>query len=72
MSLWRWLNRQYAAAMGYFWLPCPLCGEYSGGHEWRDRNGLPAQIPAPDGRLGISVGICPKCTLAGKGVRSGE
>jgi hypothetical protein len=30
---WRWLNRVYANAVGYFWLPCPLCGEMFGGHE---------------------------------------
>lgn len=34
----RWLNRLYAGLFGYFWLPCPLCGEYFGGHEWRGDN----------------------------------
>ena len=29
----RSLNRLYAAVYGYFWLPCPLCGTYFGGHE---------------------------------------
>lgn len=33
MSFWRWLNRLYAAVMGYFWLPCPRCGRMFGGHE---------------------------------------
>jgi hypothetical protein len=27
---WR---RRYARAMGYFWIPCPHCGEYFGGQE---------------------------------------
>lgn len=67
----RWVHQLYAAVAGYFWLPCPLCGAYFGGHEWRDRKGLPAHIPKP-GHPGISVGICPKCTLAGRGVRPGE
>jgi hypothetical protein len=26
--------KKYADEHGYFWLPCPRCGEYFGGHEW--------------------------------------
>ena len=29
----RLLNRIYAFLGGYFWLPCPVCGENFGGHE---------------------------------------
>lgn len=29
----RLLRRVYAALGGYFWLPCPACGEMFGGHE---------------------------------------
>jgi hypothetical protein len=29
----RFLNRIYAHLFGYFWLPCPNCGRYFGGHE---------------------------------------
>lgn len=29
----RTLHRIYAKVMGYFWLPCPICGKYFGGHE---------------------------------------
>ena len=29
----RWLHRLYSELLGYFWLPCPLCGEMFGGHE---------------------------------------
>ncbi len=29
----RILNRAYAFINGYFWLPCPICGEMFGGHE---------------------------------------
>jgi hypothetical protein len=32
----RWIQHLYADLFGYFWLPCPLCGEYFGGHEWLD------------------------------------
>lgn len=26
-------HKLYAKLNGYFWLPCPVCGEYFGGHE---------------------------------------
>lgn len=29
----RWLNKVYAILLGYFWLPCPVCGKEFGGHE---------------------------------------
>lgn len=29
----RLLNRVYAWIFGYFWLPCPVCGDHFGGHE---------------------------------------
>lgn len=31
----RWFNKLYADVFGYFWLPCPRCGRYFGGHEWK-------------------------------------
>ena len=66
MAIPRWAHRVYARLFGYFWLPCNLCGEMTGGHEWRDIDGLPASIPDPHGGPG-RVGICPACTRAGKG-----
>jgi C4-type Zn-finger protein len=33
MRLFRFFNRLYAFTHGYFWLPCPICGEEFGGHE---------------------------------------
>lgn len=66
MNLPRWMHRAYAYVAGYFWLPCPLCGEYFGGHEWRWRDGK-ASIPDPAGQPYRSIGICPSCTLAGRG-----
>lgn len=29
------LNKLYARLRGFFWLPCPLCGQMYGGHEAR-------------------------------------
>lgn len=56
------LHRFYAWVFRYFWLPCPLCGEYTGGHQWKDRDGKSSVLA--DGR-----GICPRCTKAGRGSR---
>lgn len=53
----RLLNKIYANIMGYFWLPCPLCGQYFGGHEWK--YGEYHSIPSK--KKGIYTGICPDC-----------
>lgn len=29
----RMVSQMYAKALGYFWLPCPRCGQMFGGHE---------------------------------------
>ena len=29
----RRLNKWYANLMGFYWLPCPVCGQMYGGHE---------------------------------------
>ncbi len=48
----RLLDKIYALVNGYFWLPCPICGEEFGGHE--------ASGSLMDGWYrGRSV--CPKC-----------
>lgn len=50
---WRWVNRWYAKALFYFWLPCPICGEPFGGHEWLPRHHLwPLK--------GVGKGVCYK------------
>jgi len=54
----RLLEKQYANRMGYFWLPCPLCGIFFGGHEWK--NGDEYSIPIKN-RPGFFKGICPDC-----------
>jgi hypothetical protein len=57
----RWMHKWYAKTFGYFWLPCPLCGRYSGGHEWDG-----TYLPISDFE---GVGICPTCARLGAGVR---
>lgn len=66
----RCIHKFYANMNGYFWVPCPLCGEEFGGHEWLPTTAeLEATIPNPDRPLdGCSGrGICPNCTRAGRG-----
>jgi hypothetical protein len=70
-ALPRAVHRAYAYVAGYFWLPCPLCGAMCGGHEWRDRDGLPSSVPDPGGDPHRRVGICPDCTRAGRGLADG-
>lgn len=31
----RWWNYIRTFFGSYFWLPCPRCGKYFGGHEWK-------------------------------------
>jgi hypothetical protein len=31
----RFFNMLWANFFGYFWLPCPRCGKFFGGHEVR-------------------------------------
>jgi len=34
----RWLARLWAKLMGYFWLPCPVCGDPFAGFEWGEHS----------------------------------
>lgn len=61
----RFMHHGYAVLRGYYWLPCPVCGRYSGGHEWR-RDGLPSSVPDLT-EPGLGHGICPRCTREGYG-----
>ena len=57
-------QRRYARRHGYFWLPCPLCGEEFGGHERGSGN-------VPTGDPDRFESICPACT-AERQVRAEE
>lgn len=41
---------------GYFWLPCPLCGEMFGGHQWRKCGSIRTKQP------GLNKLVCPRCS----------
>jgi ribosomal protein S19 len=58
MKLFRFLNRLYAFTHGYFWLPCPICGEEFGGHE------VTGSVPLyhEDSSFYRCRLICPSCT----------
>jgi hypothetical protein len=56
-----------ARQVGWFWLPCPLCGMYFSGKEWGPpRAGVTDFIPVA-GRPGLFRAICPPCAAAGRG-----
>lgn len=51
---WRQLNRWWAHRCGLFWLECPKCGEYFGGHECGP---LSAEVPVR-GQRGVYRSVC--------------
>ena len=63
----RYLHEWYAKANGYFWLPCPLCGEPFGGHEWGHE--AAASIPVP-GKPHMFRGVCKACAAERRGTAS--
>ena len=56
----RAVNRTFANLFGYFWIPCPTCGEMFGGHE------IGGSVPVP-GEPGRGRCICKACAAAGIG-----
>ena len=54
----RTLNKWYANLFGYFWLPCHICGQYFGGHEW-----IYLDQHAVDPKTQKDMGICQDCYI---------
>ena len=52
----RWANEMYAKTHGFFWIKCPICGRYFGGHEWLDGASVPEC-----GKTGFDLSVCPLC-----------
>lgn len=52
----RWPHRLYANLMGYFWHPCPLCGQPFGGQE-----STAAAIGATGRPPDEGFVVCPRC-----------
>jgi len=57
MRLTRLLNKWYANLFGYFWLPCRMCGEMHGGHEWHGS----ACIVETEDDGEHAMGVCDAC-----------
>lgn len=62
------IHREYARRHHLFWLSCLLCTAHYGGHQ------SGGSIPDPEygPGSGRSVGICPRCTRAGRHVELSE
>ena len=61
----RFIQWIYAFIHGYFWLPCPICGESFGGHEWAHdiyTGGGAIHPNMPSG----GTGVCPDCVEKAK------
>lgn len=58
MTIFRPLNRAFAFLAGYFWLPCPKCGQMFGGHETQGM-GATVRVVEADGEHCYMV--CPDC-----------
>ena len=66
----RFIHQNFARQYGYFWLPCPVCHEPFGGHEWGpgDEDGdcsIIDTVQFYDWNRGfvagsMSGGVCPK------------
>lgn len=54
----------YADLNGYFWLPCPICGEHFGGHE-----GGKESVPSDRPYIGRVVCNKPECNEKAKEIR---
>lgn len=50
----RILAKIWADLMGYFWLPCPVCGQYFSGNELKPPF---SHVSLPDGSVKC---VCPK------------
>lgn len=50
----RFLHKLYANFMGYYWMPCLLCGKFTGGHE-SDQGGTLMET------IGSGTGCCNDC-----------
>jgi hypothetical protein len=62
----RQAHELYAAINGFFWLPCPQCGQHFGGHE------QPQGSVRIEGQPNASRSTCPDCAPTTGGGRVNE
>jgi hypothetical protein len=53
--------KQFADAHGYFWLPCPRCGTWFGGHEWGSSEDVRCREGGDDPSVTTRHGTCGTC-----------
>lgn len=53
----RAFHARYAMRHGFFWIPCPRCGKYFGGHE------ISTTVPDPERGSNAGKGVCTYCTV---------
>lgn len=66
---WRWFAHFCAWQFGYFWLPCPSCGEMFGGMESSRSEHYDSVNAVYEGVVLRSQVICPPCIDRGEGCR---
>ncbi len=52
---YKWYRKLYAELFGYFWMPCPICGNMFGGQEVKRK---PVFLRTERGKGRI---VCPGC-----------
>lgn len=72
MRLARRFNKWIARAGGFFWLPCPICGDHFGGHELHHSKSI--QVLLDDGYSQRCVCYKPDCIYeaGAMSVKSGQ
>jgi hypothetical protein len=63
----RWLAKFLASLGGYFWLPCPICGEPFAGFEWGHDDDQTLMQTLHSGK-----GVCPKAACKSETRRRNE
>ena len=64
-KIFRIYHQLYALFHGYFWLPCPICEENFGGHEWAHdiyTGSHAVYFNTPTG----GIAVCPNCVEEAK------
>jgi len=69
----RILHKWYAKLNHYFWLPCPVCGRYFGGHEKHGKQGIITKREKNEhgAEYEYSTGVCEYCDGTELSIKNG-